>query len=292
MNLDKLREPFPSSDIEWRVGRAGKNQKGVWAMCLAYVTNRAIMERLDEVCGPGNWRNEYKEAPAGGVLCGLSVRVGDEWVTKWDGADNTEMEAVKGGLSGAMKRAGVQWGIGRYLYHLDEGWATINSNGAHFGKTKDGESFRWDPPGLPEWALPGGSGKPDGPASVNRQTGEVDEPASPSRPAQDRSEPKGDMIPCPACQGDMWDNREDEKSSINGGKRPDIKCKDKACDHAIWLKSWRDDLIKDLADLHTSGAIDAEQRDAAEKMVGSLSPAAMAKVAARVQEAVRDGIMS
>lgn len=165
MNLERLRDPFPSSDIEWRVGRAGKNQKGVWAMCLAYLTNRAIMERLDEVCGPENWRNEYREAPAGGVLCGISIRIGDEWVTKWDGAENTEMESVKGGLSGSMKRAAVHWGIGRYLYHLPEGWATIHQNGEHFGKLPQkagGDSFRWDPPGLPEWALPDGSGKPDG----------------------------------------------------------------------------------------------------------------------------------
>lgn len=165
MDLSQLREPFPSADVEWRIGRAGKNDKGVWAMCLAYITNRAIMERLDDVCGPENWRNEYKDAPAGGVLCGISIRVGDEWVTKWDGADNTEMEAVKGGLSGSMKRAAVQWGIGRYLYHLPEGWATISSQGQHFGRLPQklgGDSFRWDPPGLPEWALPGGSGKPNG----------------------------------------------------------------------------------------------------------------------------------
>lgn len=163
MDLSMLREPFPSADIEWRIGRAGTNDKGVWATCLAYVTNRAIMERLDDVCGPGNWRNEYKEAPSGGVLCGLSIRVGDEWVTKWDGADNTEIDAVKGGLSGSMKRAGVQWGIGRYLYHLDEGWAIVSSGGANYGKTKDNKPFRWDPPGLPGWALPGGSGKPGEP---------------------------------------------------------------------------------------------------------------------------------
>lgn len=183
MDLARLRDPFPSADIEWRVGRAGKNAKGVWAMCLAYVTNRAIMERLDEVCGPENWRNEYREAPAGGVLCGLSIRIGDEWVTKWDGAENTDMEAVKGGLSGSMKRAGVQWGIGRYLYHLPEGWATIHSEGRHHGKLPQkagGDSFRWDPPGLPAWALPGGSGRPDGTPQVDRATGEIKErPAAP-----------------------------------------------------------------------------------------------------------------
>lgn len=40
---------------------------------------------------------------------------------------------------------------------------------------------------------------------------------------------------CPECGGPVWDNRADEQSSINGGKRPDWKCKDKACDTAVWV---------------------------------------------------------
>ena len=123
-------------------------------MALAYVTNRAIMNRLDEVCGPENWKNEFKAAPDGGILCGISIKIGDEWVTKWDGAENTDIEAVKGGLSGAMKRAAVQWGIGRYLYKLEESWINANENGAYRGKTKDGTTFKWDAPSLPAWALP------------------------------------------------------------------------------------------------------------------------------------------
>jgi len=158
MDFDKLKSPFPARDIEWRVSRAGKNAKGVvWAKVLAYVTNRAIMERLDEVCGPENWRNEYARAPEGGVLCGISIRIDDEWVTKWDGAGNTDIEAVKGGLSGAMKRAAVQWGIGRYLYSLEEGWANVHDGGSHYqGESKKSPAFRWDPPELPAWALPEG----------------------------------------------------------------------------------------------------------------------------------------
>lgn len=122
MNLAKLREPFAADEIEWRIGQAGKSNGKPWARVLAYVTNRAIMDRLDDVCGPENWQNEYRAGPEGGIVCGISIRVHrGEWVTKWDGAENTEIEGVKGGLSGAMKRAAVQWGIGRYLYDLPEG---------------------------------------------------------------------------------------------------------------------------------------------------------------------------
>ena len=164
MDLSKLKEPFPANEIEWRLQSSGTGSRGVWARCLAYVTNRAICNRLDEVCGPENWKNEFIKGPDGGILCGISIKVGEEWVTKYDGAENTNIEAVKGGLSGAMKRAAsTGWGIGRYLYNLEEGFATIlpedSKEKAFAGKTKEGTKFKWLPPKLPSWALPGGSGK-------------------------------------------------------------------------------------------------------------------------------------
>lgn len=156
MMLEGLDKPFPANDIEWRVSRSGEKNGRPWAIVLAYVTNRAIMERLDSVCGKENWRNEYISGPAGGVLCGISILINDNWVTKWDGAENTNYEAIKGGLSAAMKRAAVQWGIGRYLYNLETTFANINDNGSHRDYyQKDGKKtwFKWNPPMLPDWAL-------------------------------------------------------------------------------------------------------------------------------------------
>jgi hypothetical protein len=150
-----LGECFAADEIEWRLQQAGEKNGRVWAICVPYVTNRAIQTRLDDVAGPARWKNEFARGPEGGVLCGLSIRTGGEWVTKWDGAENTDIEGVKGGLSGAMKRAAVQWGIGRYLYALDESFAHVHEGGKLRGKTKDGKSLRWDPPRLPDWALPG-----------------------------------------------------------------------------------------------------------------------------------------
>lgn len=269
-DLSRLKEPFPADDVEWRIGRAGKSDSGVWAMCLAYITNRAIMDRLDAVCEPGNWRNEYRDAPAGGVLCGISIRIGEEWVTKWDGAENTDMEAVKGGLSSAMKRAAVQWGIGRYLYNLTEGWAKVSANGENHGKTKDNVAFRWDPPALPAWALPGGLGKPGAAAKADPRTGEaIDDPPTPAKPAP--SAAGADMIACPRCNGPMYDNRTNKKNP----KGPDLKCKAKGCDHPIWLGSWRDDLLKEIVAAHDLGAIDAHERSRAEAAVATMIPAKM-----------------
>lgn len=165
MDLYKLAEPFPEADIEWRVGQDGKQKNGdVWCRVLAYVTNRAIMDRLDAVCGPDHWRNEFQPHPPyqQGMLCGLSILTEVGWVTKWDGSEPTEIEPVKGGLSSAMKRAAVQWGIGRYLYNLGESWGNVSSNrspGAHYVKAHgDVPAYFWTPPRLAAEFLPTTSG--------------------------------------------------------------------------------------------------------------------------------------
>lgn len=162
MNFSALAVPFPADDVEWRVQQAGETNGRTWAIVVPYVTNRAIQQRLDEVVGPANWRNEFLPGPGGGVMCGIYIRIpredgSFEWVGKFDGAPNSSGDsemAVKGGFSGAMKRAAVEWSIGRYLYALDEGFAEVSENGKHRAKTKDGKSFRWNPPKLPAWALP------------------------------------------------------------------------------------------------------------------------------------------
>jgi len=137
MNLSELRMPTTEEEVEWRVQKGGINKSGKpWAIIVPYVQNRAIQNKLDNVCGSENWKNEFTNAPDGGVLCGISIflPVGPnfEWVTKWDGAPNTDIESVKGGLSNAMKRAAVQWGIGRDLYTAKGTiWAEFSDNGKH-----------------------------------------------------------------------------------------------------------------------------------------------------------------
>lgn len=178
MDLNDFDAPFAADDIEWRIQQSGKTRDGkVWAMVLAYVTNRAIMKRLDDVCGKAGWRNEYRDIPNnGGVECGISIKIDSEWVTKWDAAENTLVEAVKGGRSGAMKRAAVQWGIGRYLYNLEEGFAQISSDkkqGWHRAKLKDGTGFYWLPPSLPDWAMPASCNQPS-PENTNQKSPSVD----------------------------------------------------------------------------------------------------------------------
>jgi len=143
--LERLRAPFPDADIEWKPGATTKDrQKG---LAMPFLTNRAIQDRLDEVCGPANWKNTFKAGPAGGVLCGIAVNVtGDpmapRWITKWDGADNTDYQGVKGGLSAAMKRAAVQWGIGRYLYDMPSQWVPLDARGRFARQPRVPDQFR------------------------------------------------------------------------------------------------------------------------------------------------------
>lgn len=142
--MEKLQAPFAPDEIEWRVGST--NQDKTKGLALAYVTNRAIQNRLDETFGVFGWKNDFKEWKGTSQLCGISVKQNDEWIAKWDGADDSNMEATKGGLSDAMKRAAYQWGIGRYLYKLPSVWCKIKAVGKSYALAET--------PNLPDWALP------------------------------------------------------------------------------------------------------------------------------------------
>jgi hypothetical protein len=256
--LRKLADPFPPGDVEWRIQTSGDKNGKPWARVLAYVTNRAIQQRLDDVAGPENWQDRFHTGPDGGVVCeiGIYCERGEgqapEWIWKQDGAENTDIEKVKGGLSNAEKRCGAKWGIGRYLYNLEEGFARVHEGGRFFAKLKSGASFRWDPPTLPTWALPGGSGDPDREpaaapvaadaphraAQAPTAEGGADAAPRPAPTAAPPAAPNGTGgATCPKCDGPMWDNRERKTNP----KAPDFKCKDKACDGVIWpAKGGRD----------------------------------------------------
>lgn len=152
-----LQAPFPESDIEWRIAQQGLKDGKPWGKCLAYITARAIQDRLDDVFGVMNWNVKFDvDAVNKSVLCTIAASINGIWITKQDGSEQTEFEAYKGGLSGAMKRAAVQWGIGRYLYKLESGWATFIDKRQNDSYTTqiDKVTYHWLPPKLPDWALP------------------------------------------------------------------------------------------------------------------------------------------
>lgn len=119
-----LKRPFDENQLHWRKGFKGGND-------LVYIDARAVMNRLDDVFGIDGWQAEYEHI-GGRMICRLSCRVLGNWITKSDGAGDTDIEGDKGGISDALKRAAVLWGVGRYLYYkgaFDNGrrpaeWAT------------------------------------------------------------------------------------------------------------------------------------------------------------------------
>ena len=159
--IEQLRKPFQPSRIEWRLQSSGEKADGsIWGRCLAYIDNRAAMERLDEVFGL-NWSQaeEFKQIGAQAV-CTVTITI--ESMTE-EGRPlfpyrsvtgscaveaNGDIDPFKSAASGAMKRAVVNLGIGRYLYDMPEAWAVIDPKGKYDGKTKSGNRFRWNPPGL------------------------------------------------------------------------------------------------------------------------------------------------
>lgn len=139
--LQQLKDPFDPSLVKWRSGGGGKQ--------LAFIDARDVMKRLDTVLGAENYQTNQTPID-GGSICELSLflKVADgsyQWVTRSDGANNTKIEPIKGGISGALKRAANAWGVGRYLYYLKPGQVYPSTG-------------RFDPANLstwPKWSLPG-----------------------------------------------------------------------------------------------------------------------------------------
>ena len=130
----ELAKPFAAEDLEWRLQKTFESQGRMTGIAVPYVTNRAIQNRLDSVVGPENWYNQYQPWHAAGKkeaqICGISIHFEDRgFITKWDGAEDSDVEPIKGGLSDSMKRAAVQWGIGRVLYNMDTVFVDVEQRG-------------------------------------------------------------------------------------------------------------------------------------------------------------------
>lgn len=137
----ELRKPFSIEELEWVVSSTWANgSKGIIA---PYMSARAVMNRLDSVFGIAGWSVSYKIADELGVICSLKVNVNDEWVEKEDGSGFTKVEPLKGGISGALKRAASCLGIGRYLYELPTVFVNL-----------DDKKFKGKVVGLPDEFVP------------------------------------------------------------------------------------------------------------------------------------------
>ena len=130
--LKKLAGIFGFEDISWKIQVTNRDK--TQGMAVPYLDSRAIQKRLDEAVGAMNWRNEFLLWQKNAQICGISLfnAEREQWITKYDGAENTDIEPIKGGLSDSFKRAAAIWGIGRYLYDMETLWVEIEPYGKSY----------------------------------------------------------------------------------------------------------------------------------------------------------------
>lgn len=123
-----VKRPFDFSEIEVKAQSVARDK--AQALAVPYFNARAVMDRLDEAFGPGNWWTEKPETihfgQAAGFTVGLSVRyTSDDGETRtntfWEVAEASDIEPIKGAFSGALKRCFSTLG-NRTLYSIKLGW--------------------------------------------------------------------------------------------------------------------------------------------------------------------------
>ena len=117
LNLLKKRIPF-----QWKIQSITK--AGDKAQCVAYIDARDVMDLLDEAVGAENWQDRY-ESVGGKFIAGIGIQFNGEWVWKYDTGTEGSFEQEKSLFSDAFKRAGVKWGIGRFLYNEEIRWIDV-----------------------------------------------------------------------------------------------------------------------------------------------------------------------
>ncbi len=124
---EKLKASFPEENIKWRI--TATTQDKTKGLAAPYIDTRAIQNRLDDILGIDGWKVSYRPIKDG-FICSLSLKLNNEWITKEDGANLTDYEQIKGGISTAFKRtASSGFSIGRYIYDIPLKWIKIKKQG-------------------------------------------------------------------------------------------------------------------------------------------------------------------
>ncbi len=173
-----LRAPFPPGIEQYRAGPCWDQDGGRWTRPLAYIDARAVFARLDEAVGPDNWCSDIERLGPGCYVCRLTV-CGVMRADVGQAGDN-EGEKEKSGVSDAVKRAAVQFGVGAYLYNLDMPPVRLERRGNDWVLPRG-----WRPPSAnatsPSATTMPSTNRPTTPTTVT--------PSTPHRPITDRQLP-------------------------------------------------------------------------------------------------------
>lgn len=116
--MESLQAEFPFEQLGWKITHTFESQGRFFAYVAPFVDARAIQDRFDEVFGIDKWQVSYEKWGEKATKCTISVFLNERWISKEDGSEESDYNAVKGGFSNSLKRAAVLWGVGRYLYNI------------------------------------------------------------------------------------------------------------------------------------------------------------------------------
>ena len=157
----ELEKPFDPHVVEWRVANTSNNNGNLRGQLVAYADSRAYQDRLNILFTPAGWTRRYDRQFSGQVergrdqkmvakvfvTCELTIHglgsnssTGEAWCDDDNGGTTAEAQA--------FKRAASCFGLGRYLYDVEEVWVDL-----------DERKRPLSTPSLPQWATPGGWAK-------------------------------------------------------------------------------------------------------------------------------------
>lgn len=143
----KLKESVSISDIGFHIAKVDRNIRK--ALAQPYLSSRALLDRLDDLCGIEGWYDSYAVL-YNCVICKLSIKLGDDWISKEGAASFAE--SLDEASSYALSQAAVKFGIGRDLMNLPDIYVDImeskpenSKNEVHFYRS-DELSGWWEEP--------------------------------------------------------------------------------------------------------------------------------------------------
>ncbi len=135
--IAKLAAKTPAKHIGTLAGRMNKKTSRK-SPDMSYITARYAMDTADAAVGAEHWAIDFRRDHTNRLYVGVGILTESGWVWKWDTGEESSIEPGKGEFSDSLKRAFVQWGVGRDLYP-SANKATAKSEPATTAKTKDAE---------------------------------------------------------------------------------------------------------------------------------------------------------
>jgi hypothetical protein len=133
--IQTLRDEFVKEmPYSWRLqSKTRDKSRGIY---VPYIEARDVYNKLDQVCLYG-WESAFKDV-CGNIFGGIGiVQENGSVIWKWDTGMRIEEDksnkmydqGAKGSASDSLKRAAVQWGIGRFLYEIDTKLLPLDADG-------------------------------------------------------------------------------------------------------------------------------------------------------------------